>query len=239
MAKTIGFSRNIKLRWLNKTVNFVLEGKSEEEIKQELNEYLSFEIKSKDNLRKTREILLNIWVYSKHAYPDTWANAINLIKQYPEDALCIHWCMMLLAYHILSDVAVLLSNLADYQDVITLAQIKSKMYDEWGERATVYHSLDKIIQTLKDIDIISSESPGKYTIVKHEVSRNEIVNYMILAMLKLENGLYCSVSELTHIKQLFAFDYEIDRNSLLSDDRVLISNFGGTQTISLRDVDIQ
>ncbi len=44
MGKMVGLSRNLKLRWLNKTVEYVLENKSEEEIKEDLNDYLSYEI---------------------------------------------------------------------------------------------------------------------------------------------------------------------------------------------------
>ena len=60
MAKMVGLSRNIKLPWLNRTVDFIQEGLSEDEIKGKLNEYLSFEIESPTNLRKTREILLSL-----------------------------------------------------------------------------------------------------------------------------------------------------------------------------------
>ena len=57
MAKMVGLSRNLKLQWLNKVVELVLEGHTEQEIKDQLNEYLSFEIESPINIRKTREIL--------------------------------------------------------------------------------------------------------------------------------------------------------------------------------------
>ncbi len=234
MAKMVGLSRNIKLRWLDKTVEFVLENKSEEEIKEELNDYLSYEIKSKDNLRKTREILLNIWVYSKANHPKLHQRALGLIKKYPDDALCMHWCMMLLAYPVLSDVSVLFSNLSEYQEEITLSQIKNKMFDEWGERTTLYHSLDKMIQTLKDLGILNSEKVGRYKVIKHTISQKEIVNFMVLAALHLKEETYYPVSELEHIKQYFAFDYTIDRTSLFKEDSLVVSNFGGNQTISLR-----
>ena len=68
MAKKVGLSRSIKLEWLNKVADLVVEGKSEQEIKNELNEYLSFEIKSPTNLRKTREILMYIWLKSGDEY---------------------------------------------------------------------------------------------------------------------------------------------------------------------------
>lgn len=234
MAKMVGLSRNIKMRWLNKTVEFVLENKSEEEIKEELNDYLSYEIKSKDNLRKTREILLNIWVYSKTNSPELYQRAIDLIKKYPDDALCMHWCMMLLAYPVLSDLSVLFSNLSEYQEEITLSQIKNKMFDEWGERTTLYHSLDKMIQTLKDLGILYSEKVGRYKVIKHAISQKGIVNFMVMSALHLKEGTYFSVSDLDHIKQFFAFDYTIDRTSLFEEDGIVVSNFGGVQTVSLK-----
>ncbi|MBR0418659.1 MAG: hypothetical protein IJI66_05785 [Erysipelotrichaceae bacterium] len=211
-----------------------MENKSEEEIKEDLNDYLSYEIKSKDNLRKTREILSNIWVYSKTKQPELHQRALNLIEKYPDDVLGIHWCMMLLAYPVLSDLSVLFSNLSEYQEEITLSQIKNKMFDEWGERTTLFHSLDKIIQTLKDMEILYSEKPGRYKVVKHAVDHKEIVNFMVLAALYLQNGAYYSVSDLSHIKQFFAFDYSIDRTSLFEEENIVVSNFGGNQTVSLR-----
>ena len=63
MAKIVGLSRNLKLQWLNKVVELASSNLTEQEIKDQLNEYLSFEISSPTNLRKTREILMNIWVY--------------------------------------------------------------------------------------------------------------------------------------------------------------------------------
>lgn len=234
MARMVGLSRNIKLRWLNKTVEYIQEGRTDTEIKDCLHDYLSFEIKSKDNLRKSRDILLNIWVYSKREHMELQKIAVELITKYPEDALAIHWCMMLLTYPVLSDLSILLSNLSEYQDEIVTGQIKKKMYDEWGERTTLYHSLDKMIQTLQDMEILQRNKPGRYSVVKHEVIHKEVVNFMILITLIIKDGTYISVSDLNHIQQYFAFDYVIDRTSLFENESIAVGNFGGNQTISLR-----
>ena len=42
MAKMVGLSRNLKMQWLNKTVELVNEGLTEKEVKESLNEYLSY-----------------------------------------------------------------------------------------------------------------------------------------------------------------------------------------------------
>ena len=63
MAKMVGYACNIKLQWLNHAVAMLDENLTEAEYKEKMNEYLSFEIDSPTRLRKTREILMNVWYY--------------------------------------------------------------------------------------------------------------------------------------------------------------------------------
>ena len=98
MAKMVGLSRAIKIEWLNKVVDLIIEGMSPENIKEALNDYISFEIKSRDNIRKSRDILLNLWVYP---FEDEKASlirqqALEVLKNGNEDKLAMHWCMLLL-----------------------------------------------------------------------------------------------------------------------------------------------
>lgn len=79
MAKMVGLSRNLKFQWLNKVVELASGELTEQEIKDQLNEYLSFEISSPTNIRKTREILMNIWVY-KNELKHRCTRGTNKIK---------------------------------------------------------------------------------------------------------------------------------------------------------------
>ena len=162
MAKMVGLSRNIKLPWLKYTVDLVSEGLSDAEIKEKINEYLSFEIKSPTNLRKTREILMNIWVYPNDYSSQLRNEAVELIESVPEYAVCINWCMMLAAYPVFMDLCKLIGKMSEFQDEITLSQLKAKLFDEWGERSTLYHSIDKLVATLKEFGVLTREKPGKY-----------------------------------------------------------------------------
>ena len=141
MAKMVGLSRKLKLPWLKYTVDLVADGTSESEIKDKLNEYLSYEIESPTVLRKTREILMNIWVYDNPYSSCLKSEAVQLIERYPEYAVSINWCMMLAAYPVFLDMCKLIGKMSEFQDEITLAQLKQKLFDEWGERTTLYHSI--------------------------------------------------------------------------------------------------
>ena len=179
MAKAIGLSRKIKLQWLNKAVDLLGENLTEEEYKAKMNEYLSFEIESPTVLRKTREILMRVWFYEDDVYVAAIRkDALDLIKKYPDYDVAIHWCMLLAVYPVFVDLSRLMGRIAEFNDVITLSQLKQKLYDEWGERSTLYHSTDKIIATIKELSVITSDRPGNYMIVKHTVIRPNVVNFM-------------------------------------------------------------
>lgn len=235
MAKMVGLSRNVKLQWLNKVVELILEGHTEKEIKDQLNEYLSFEIESPTNIRKTREILMNIWVYDNDLSNRIKAPALELIKTYPEYDLVIHWCMMMVAYPVFVDMCKLIGKMSEFQDEITLTQLKQKLFDEWGERTTLFHSIDKLIATLKAFDVMMCDKPGKYHVNAHKVSNPKIVAFMVYAMMLVDDSGYYTFNEINSSRYLFPFEYKMEKETLFEDDRFAMHNFGGELSISLSD----
>lgn len=235
MAKMVGLSRNIKMPWLRRTVELCRENISESEFKDQLNEYLSFEIKSSTNLRKTREILMHIWYYPDPEIDELREEAKQLIAQYPECELQINWCMLLLTYPVFVDLSRLIGRLSEYQDDVTLAQIKGKLYDEWGERSTLHHSVDKIIATLKSLGVLSSEKTGRYTVNRFETTAEPVVSFMIRTGMKVMGNSYYNMMELGLFEVMYPFKYKISKEQLMSDERFLISNFGGEVSVALKE----
>lgn len=235
MAKMVGLSRNLKLQWLNKVVELVLEGQTEQEIKNQLNEYLSFEIESPTNIRKTREILMNIWVYDNELSDKMKVQALELIKLYPEYDLVIHWCMMIAAYPVFMDMCKLIGKMSEFQDEITLAQLKQKLFDEWGERTTLFHSIDKLIATLKAFDVMVCDKPGKYHVKTHRVSNYKMVAFMVYTMMLVDDSGYYTFADINSSTYLFPFEYKMEKEILFEDQRFAINNFGGELSISLNN----
>ncbi|MDJ0304739.1 hypothetical protein [Dehalobacter sp.] len=234
MAKTVGLSRNIKMQWLNKAVALLYDNLEETEYKSALNEYLGFEIGSAINIRKTREILMHLWFYKDDETNDIRELGLSLIRAYPDYALPIHWCMILITYPVFADVCKLIGRISDFQEEITLAQLKQKLFDEWGERTTLFHSTDKIIMTMKDMGVLSCEKPGKYHIQKYPISNEQIVNYMLLVAIKVGGNSYYTLPDLTNIGVLFPFEYRVNKEQLITDDHFVINNFGGEITVALK-----
>lgn len=235
MAKIVGMSRNIKLQWLNKVSEWVLEGLTENEIKEMLNEYLSYEIKSPTNLRKTREILMNIWVYSHEDKDVIKQNAIEIIRQTGECPLIVHWCMMLLAYPVFSDMCKLIGKFSEFQNVITLSQLKQKLYDEWGERTTLHHSIDKLVASLKDFGVLICEKPGKYTINTLAIKQEYSVSLMLITIMQIEKKSYYSLQELNNTQFFFPFEYKVSKEFIHENEKFIFNNFGGDLYVMMKE----
>ena len=235
MAKMVGLSRNLKLAWLNQVVELISKELTENEIKEKLNEYLGFEIGSPTNIRKTREILMYIWYY-ENAYTEKLRPvALQLIRKYPEYALSIHWCMMLATYPVFMDMCKLIGKISEFQDEITLAQLKQKLFDEWGERTTLFHSIDKLISTLKEFGVLTCDKPGKYRINRQKISKSEVSSFMVYTMMNVDGSGYYSFQEINASTYLFPFEYQIEKESLLQDELFVMNNFGGELSIALKD----
>lgn len=234
MAKMVGLSRNLKLPWLDEVVRLYADGLNENVIKEKLNEYLSFEITSPTNIRKTREILMNIWVYENEYTSFLRDEALRLIKKDFDYALPVYWCMMLAAYPVFQDMCRLIGKISEFEENITTKQIKQKLFDEWGERSTLYHSSDKLIATLKAFDVLESEKVGVYSIKKHKLSDVEIINFMLYVMMKIDDAGYYSMQELETSLFLFPFVYKVSKEAVLGDDRFTTGTFGGEVSISLK-----
>lgn len=227
MAKIIGMSRSVKLEWLNKTVELLLEGKDEKQIKNELNEYLSYEIKSPTILRKTREILMNIWVRTPEELSSLRKLALEAYLDEKANKLALHWSMMLVSYPIFCDVCGLIGKLTNIQDTFTTSWLKEKLFEMWGERTTLIHSSDKILQTLKLVGAIENEKVGVYRITKYPVADVKTIQVLLKAILHLRERAYYEIAELSSVPQAFPFEYNISYEWLYDSDLFNFSNFGG------------
>ena len=235
MAKMVGLSRTIKLPWLNKAAQLCQEHLPQEKYKAQMNEYLSFEIESPTVLRKTREILMNVWYYDTDPFiTDIRKDAIKLLDRYPDEAVPIHWCLLLLAYPVLIDMSKLMGRLFEFSDTITVKQIKQKLYDEWGERATLLHTTDKILATMKELGVITNVKIGTYAIHKHIIKADLVTTMVILTALKTMGSEYCNFGELTEFNVMFPFEYSISKEQFVADERFILTTFGGEVTVALK-----
>jgi hypothetical protein len=234
MSKTISLSRSITPDYLDMTVEIYSNTSDIEEIKTKINEYLSGHIESSTNLRKTREILLNTWVNIPEELNVVRNKALEIYKSVPRvERKAIHWAMLILAFPIFKDLCSIIGKLSDVQETVTLAQIKRRIFEQWGERATLLHSTDKIIKTLKDFNVLSQVKPGIYTTPKLKIEDARITSLLIYSVLKSNEKLYTNLSGVEHYPEFYPFLLNVNFEELHNVGLFKIDRIGGEIVVSL------
>ena len=236
MAKTVGFACSIKPQWIKKTIQLVEENLDEANFKEQLNEYLGFEIDGPTRLRKTREILMNMWFYDRKGLPAIRREALRLIDKYPEYFAPINLCILYLAYPVVADICKFMGRIFESHDDVTNAMLKQKLFDEWGERGALDTTCRRVTLTLKEFELLEAPSKTRYVLRKMSVTNSEVVDFMLSVVMKIDDAGYYSFTELNDMGLLFLFDYVVSKEHIMMDDRFTVSTFGGEVVVSLKDV---
>ena len=235
MAKMVGMNVVVKEGWTKKAIALLSENLTEAEYKAALNEHLSFEIDSATNLRKAREILMRVWYRDTEGVEKLQKEGRDLVAKYPDHLAAINWCMTALVFPAFADIARLMGKMFEFQDVITTAQIKQKMFDEWGETGTLGTVVSKIIGTMREIGGIRSEKTGRQESAVIEVKDPDVVSFMLRVAMTLDGSSYYAFSSLTDFPFLFPFQFRVSKEILMQDDRFVLSTFDSTLSVALKE----
>ena len=179
---------------------------------------------------------MNIWVVDNKNTAESKEIAVKLFKSdKDEDKLLAHWCLTITAYSVFYDICSTIGKMDDKMFIINNREIKNKMFDLWGERSTLSHSIDKNIKTLKDLGVLSTLDKNKYDVNKFEIENKEGLLLIANTIISSKEKLYVSIDELNNSPEFFPFEYNISLDILEESGLFAIDKFGGELVISGRD----
>ena len=235
MAATVGFLRAVKLSWMNKTAELVLENKSAPQIREELNEYLGFEIKSATTLRKTRDVLMNAWVTPSAELSGIRKSSLLAYTQSSGNRYAVQYCVLLAAYPVVSDICGLIGKLTTIQDEFTTTWLKEKMFEAWGQRETIADSLKYILQSLRDFGVIERPKIGSHRSIIRDVESVDVINVILKTILNMKGRSYYEVTELKNVPQMFPFNFSVSLEWLHNSPEFHLNSYGGKMAVSMKD----
>ena len=235
MAATVGFLRAVKLAWMHKAAQLVLEDKNVEQIREELTAYLGREIKSATSIRKTRDILTTAWINPSKELADIRKAALAAYIPSGADRYALPYCALLAAFPIFADTCALIGKLATIQDEFTTAWLREKLFEIWGERETVADALKYILQTLTDFGVIVRTKAGSSQIAARDVASMDVIHVMLTTILRMKERSYYEVGELASVPWLFPFRFSVSIDWLHNAPEYQLNRCGGKMTVALRE----
>ena len=198
MAEIVALSKPISLDLLNEVYEEYIAGYSKQESKEKLDEIISQKISSKDNIRKTRTIVQNLWYVDSDWLHEEAASAARYLTRI--ERLPVHWALLMNYYRLFTDMCTVLGQLYEIKDSVSATQIKSEIYSKWGARSTLDASLSKTLKSLRDMEALEfAGSKTSYAKRTHTVSDPTVVALLFAAvMLATEQQYMTWESFITH-----------------------------------------
>ena len=235
MAERVGLARNIKLEWLNLVAECKLAGKTKDEATANLNSVISQTVVSKDNIRKSRTILLELF-YNHDDWFEQYAVETCRNLSSPE-RLPVYWSLLMIRYPIFFDLCTIIGSMFDYKSEVTLAQVKLCIYENWGARTTLTHSLDKNIQTLKDVGVLErSAAPGTYSLHYQSLHDIKSTNLLMASLLSCSTQPHMSWSTLVRHPAIFPFRIDhIQQGDIVACKQLKLEKMGDSLVLYLAE----
>lgn len=214
MDKGIGFNRNIKLEWLNATAAFCTETDDPAEIRARLEPVLAQDRTGTDAIRKSIDILINIWLKSHDIAPDLQQQAVTYFQAttVPDDRIWLHYGLTMLYYPFFRQCAAAIGQLSRYQDAVTNKVVVKRMTDELGQLGSLERSVQRVIASLRDWGIMTSSDQRYAYAPQHQVfgaSRLELEAWFLACTLQAHPVEELAFADLLNLPALFPFRFTV------------------------------
>ncbi len=231
MDKGIGFNRNIKLEWLDATAAFCAETNDPAEVRARLEPVLALDRTGKEAIRKSIDILINIWLKSKDLAPVLYEQAVShfQVSQNPDDRLWLHYGLTMLYYPFFRQCVTAIGQLSRIEDTINNKAVINRMAAEVGYLGSLERSVQRVVASLRDWGILT-DSNKRYTYEpKYQAisTDNLTLEAWFLACTLTAHPVHeMPIADLLHLPALFPFQFSITLNELRSSNLFEIQRQG-------------
>lgn len=207
--KSIGFDRKVRLSWLDATAEWAASDMPLEVIRSKLDLLLEGEVTGKEAIKKTKTILLRTWVLVPDPLRPLRDHGLVLAARGAgiRERLPLHWGMAMPAYPLLWETANVVGRLLGLQGEVTLAQIRRRIAETYGERSTVARATQRITRTLIEWNVLEENGErgvyvaGPVTVLEDD----ELVGWLVEATLHANGASSGSLPTLVKSPALFPF----------------------------------
>jgi hypothetical protein len=214
MDKGIGFNRNIKLEWLDAVAAFCAETDDPAEIRARLRPVLAQDRTGTDAIRKSIDILINIWLKSSSITPDLHQRAVTFFQAatVPDDRIWLHYGLTILYYPFFRQCAAAIGQLSRYQDAVTNKAVVKRMMDELGQLGSLERSAQRVVASLRDWGVLTSSDQRHAYAPQHQAfgaSGLELEAWFLACTLRAHPFEEIPFADLLNLPALFPFRFTV------------------------------
>ena len=210
MLKNVGFLQYIKKDWLDATVSFYQNSQNIDQIKANLDRLIKSEVPKSEERRKTIDVLTRIWIRIPKKHSSLQLRALKFYDELdPDERIVIHWGMMLLAYPFFHDIVYSIGLLLKTQNSFTSTQLRNRLVSSWGHRTTIIRAIDRIIQSLKNWNILLIDEKSLKPNSKLKIKNYSLCLWFLECVYRSEDVDSLLFDKLISLQTMFPFELKI------------------------------
>lgn len=216
MKPTIGFNRHLEMTWLTQTATWAASGFKGAELKQHIDSLLAPAFTSQVAMDKTRNLLFSIWDTQAKSVPQRFSQqACELLLSHSEKSLVLHWGLLIAKYPFFYFVVTQLGRIARHDGVFLYSQLEQRVTEEYGDTSTIKRSMQFVVRTLVNLEILSNPKTGMYQLRKQlTLSSPELIAWLAEAVIYANNEKSRSLERMNNEPALFPFKAVFNEGNL-------------------------
>lgn len=157
MDKGIGFNRNIRLAWLDAAAGFCRQGLDPLEVRARLEPVVAADHTGAEAIRKSIDILINIWHKSGQIAPHLHQEALRLYaeSEMPAERAWLHYGLTLVYYPFFFQCATVIGQLSRYEEPVTNRLVVNRLTEKLGELGSLARAARRVVWSLRDWDLLA------------------------------------------------------------------------------------
>jgi hypothetical protein len=231
MDKGIGFSRTVTLDWLDVTATLCVQNIEPAEIRRNLTGIISGTVYGLDAQRKTIDVLSAIWVKTEKTAPQIRQKALTLFPTLSssDERLWLHYGMTLVCYPFFRKCVAAIGQISRTEEMITRKMIKDRTAGDYGHLGALDRSVERIIASQTNWGTLANtDQKQKYRIQNRRFSSSENLQiWLLTCALYAHPSEWLPFDDLTHLPELYPFNFSIGIDKLRRDDRFEVQRQGG------------
>jgi hypothetical protein len=202
---TIGFDRFIKLTWAEYALDLaIINGEP-----QQLKKWLKNLIEGQESVRKTFNLLNNLWM---RTFPETEQIRIKALELAPtlppHSRIVLHWGMALANFEMFQNLTNNIGKLIRLQGGFNKQEIQQRMSETYSNQGTIPRAVLRSIQSICDWNVIKETEKHTYICeTKNTVKEDDLLMWLLQAGLNRHKDHPVSSYEILRLPELFPFEF--------------------------------
>jgi len=231
MNKGLGFSRTIKLDWMDVVASLAQQSLDFSVVKQRLVNTISDSVTGKEARRKTIDVLTAIWIRSEKKFPKIREMGLDLfpLLSSATERLWLHYGMTLVCYPIFRNCVVAIGQYSRTTEIISRNMIKDRLVGEYGHLGGLDRSVERINASLLDWGILSSTDQKQYYKINKKVfsAEKNLQTWFLVCVLSAHPSDGLPFDDLVNLPEIFPFNITLGLDAILQDKRFEVNRQGG------------